>query len=315
MLADAWLHNLSPDIFEVFGRPVKWYGLSYVMGFFGAFFLLRLLAVRGVGPLKKDEVSDFVTLGALCGIMVGGRLGFMLLYSPKAFFADPLLFFRLWEGGMASHGAILATTIFTLVYCRLKNYNPARLGDNLVSVAPLGVFFGRMANFINGELWGKPWNGWCAVKFPSEIIDDSGMAQEVRAKLNDYESTLNQIIVQARTDERVDAVLNGVLTARHPSQIYQGLMEGLLLFVVLFTLRLRFKNLPWGLLTGIFFIGYAILRIIGEVFRYPDSGNLAGISKGQFFSLFMFLIGAGFIAYAMKWGRQKAASFAKMKGA
>lgn len=313
MLAEAWLHNLSPDIFEIFGRPIKWYGLSYVLAFFAAFFLLRAISSRGIGPLKKEEASDFVTLGALFGVMLGGRLGYMLLYSPKAFFENPIVFFKLWEGGMASHGGIIGMTLFTIIYCRFKGYNAARLGDNLVSVAPLGLFFGRIANFINGELWGKKWDGAWAVKFPSEIKDVRGLLEKVQSKLGDVKMSADEIIVRARTDERIQEVLREVLNSRHPSQIYQGLMEGLLLFVILFTLRLRFKNLPWGLLTGLFFILYGVLRIIGETFRHPDSGNIAGISKGQFFSLFLFAIGAAFVIYAMKWGREKAAALAKTK--
>ncbi|MEM7009984.1 MAG: prolipoprotein diacylglyceryl transferase, partial [Verrucomicrobiota bacterium] len=222
--------------------------------------------------------------------------------------------FYLWDGGMSSHGGILGVTIFVFIYCWRKGYNPMSLGDNVVSLAGLGIFFVRMANFINGELWGKPWNGKWAVQFPSEMKDFGEVSRRVYAKLSDSKTTIDQLIVKARTDEQIQQVFREELTPRHPSQIYQGLMEGLLLFVVLMVLRLRFKNMPWGLLTGIFFISYATLRIMGEVFRYPDSGNIGALSKGQFFSIFMYVLGIGFVVYALKWGREGARKLAQKRG-
>lgn len=311
LLADAFLHNLDPNIVQFSDRiAIKWYGLSYVLGFFVTFLLLRLLAKRKIGPLKLDDTSDFVTLGALFGVMLGGRLGFMLFYDFDEFIRSPWIIVQLWKGGMSSHGGIAGMAVFVFVYAWKKGLNAASLSDNLVSVAPLGVLFGRIANFINGELYGKAWNGWCAVKFPAELKEEPDIADRVFAKLPDFRGNVEQLIFAARTDSRIQEVLREELTARHPSQIYQGLMEGLLVFLILFGLRLKFKNLPHGLLAGLFFISYAILRIVGEVFRHADSGYVGALSKGQFYSLFMFLIGGGFIAYAMLRGRQAASAAA-----
>jgi len=294
----AYLHDIDPWVFQItesFG--VRWYGLAYVAGFVAGYFLLKLLARNGYGELKPDEVGDFITYAAICGGMLGGRLGFMLFYDFSNFVRDPLSLFRVWEGGMASHGGILGLAVFAYVYARRKGYNWAGLGDNLVSVAPLGVFFGRIANFINGELYGKPTDRPWAMKFPEEMERQEIWA-EVSRRLPNYQFPA-QVKAALGEDPRVEPVLREVLTPRHPSQLYQAGLEGLALFAILFFIRWRYKNLPPGILTGLFFLGYAAFRIVGEVFRAADYGSadILGLQKGQFYSAFMFAIGAAFLGY------------------
>ena len=319
MIAAYHLHDFDPVIFQLWGgMAVRWYGLSYVLGFIAAWLLITWLAKRGYGQLKPEETSDFITLGALLGVMLGGRLGYVLFYAlPEGKLAqDPLMIFKIWEGGMASHGGILGLAIFTFFYARWKRYNWPGVGDNLVCVSPLGIFFGRMANFINGELYGKEARNFDgAWQFPNEMLDDARIGDAVLAKLPDYETydaegrfseylSLSRIKDAIATDPRVEEVLREVLTPRYPSQIYQGLMEGLLLFAILMVVRLRFKKLPYGILTGLFFLIYAVLRIIGEVYRFPDSGNIGALSKGQFYSVFFIALGIAFLAYGWTRGRR-----------
>ncbi len=320
MILAYHLHNLDPVIIQFSDAfAIRWYGLAYVLAFVVGFLLLNWLAKRGYGQLKETETSDFITLAALLGVMLGGRLGYVLLYAwPEGQLqADPLMFFKIWKGGMASHGGILGLAIFTFFYARAKGYNWPGVGDNLVAVAPLGIFFGRIANFINGELYGKAAEGksW-AWQFPNEMRDfPYTIGQAAIDRLPDLKifgpdgrvdpyASIGNIQAAISTNPEVRQVLGEVLTPRYPSQIYQALMEGLALFAILFTVRVLFKKLPYGILTGLFFLNYAIFRIIGELYRYPDSGNLAGISKGQFYSLFFIALGIAFLVYGLTRGKR-----------
>jgi phosphatidylglycerol:prolipoprotein diacylglycerol transferase len=218
-----------------------------------------------------------------------------------------------WEGGMASHGGILGIVIVTFILSRRWKVSWTSIGDTLCVVAPIGLFLVRCANFINGELYGNATTSKIAVKFPTEIFDRRNA--EVAQKVYDAVAPVMDIVVQhgapnaaladkiveaSRTEPAVQAAIEPVLTPRHPSQIYEGLLEGVLLFLILYTARTKFR-MPRGMLTGLFFILYAALRIVGEMFRVPDAAWSVGpFSAGQFLSLFMFLIGAAFIALALK---------------
>ena len=217
--------------------------------------------------------------------MLGGRLGWVLFYGLDKVRAHPLDAFKLWEGGMASHGGILGLVIFTWVYARWQKVSWPGIGDNLVVVAPIGLFFGRVANFINGELWGREITAahppaW-AMQFPKEL-----------------DAAQPELVARAYAhDPAALQVLAGMLPLRHPSQIYEAGLEGVVLFTVLYFVRTRMRA-PVGMLTGLFMILYATLRIIGEQFREPDVGIAFtwGLTRGQFLSLFMYVIGAGFVA-------------------
>ncbi len=168
-----YLHDLDPFIFHLTENlGPRWYGMAYVLSFVCGYALLHWLAKRRYADLQPAQVGDFITWAALFGVMLGGRLGYVLFYKPEML-REPLSIFKVWEGGMASHGGIIGLVLFTLYYARRHKLSWTNLGDNLVVVAPIGLFFGRCANFINGELYGRaasvPW----AMQFPKELLDAS----------------------------------------------------------------------------------------------------------------------------------------------
>jgi phosphatidylglycerol:prolipoprotein diacylglycerol transferase len=279
-----YLHDLSPFIVEFGnGLGLRWYGLAYVAAFLIGYWLYRWLTRRGYVDMHPDQVSDFITWAAVFGVMLGGRLGWVLFYGWSQVKEDPGSALRVWEGGMSSHGGILGLVLFTLYYSKRHKLSWTSIGDSLCVVAPVGLFLVRCANFINGELWGKRTSIWWAVQFPQEISPRE-----------------RPLLAAIQNDPGVRASLRELLPPRHPSQIYEALLEGLLLFVVLWVVRTRCR-VPRGVLTGLFFVLYAVLRIIGEIFREPDPGWSVGpLSAGQFLSLFLIAIGAVFIAWGMK---------------
>ena len=293
-----YVHHLSPFLIqfnEQFG--IRWYGLAYIAGFIAAFYIMKWLARKGYGSLKENQVGDFIFYAALFGVLVGGRLGYVLFYRPSMLTEDPLGIFRVWDGGMASHGGILGLVIFSWIYARQHRISWTGIGDNLVAVAPVGLFFGRMANFINGELYGRattvPW----AMQFPAELLDHQDEARRAIEQAIKIDPRLNNVpalIAGARHSAQVRAILAQILTPRHPSQLYEAFLEGILLFALLITIRLKFKHSN-GVTTGCFFILYPVMRIIGEFFREPDAPLTGPFTRGQFLSLFMFLVGAIFL--------------------
>lgn len=277
-----YLHRLNPYIWEIRdGFGLRWYGMAYVLAFLCGYFLYRVLVRRGYSEMKEEQVSDFITWAAIFGVMLGGRLGYMLFYVPGEFFRDPLLFFKTLGGGMSSHGGMIGLILFTLFYAWKHQLSWLSIGDNLCVVAPVGLFFGRIANFINGELWGRsstvPW----AVQFPQERAGEFAVAE-----------VAHDPVVQDRLRE--------LLPPRHPSQIYEALLEGVVLFLILWLLRTR-GRMPRGVLTGLFFVCYAVLRFVGEFFRVPDPAwAVSWMSAGQFLSVFLVIIGICFIVTGLR---------------
>ena len=293
-----WIHNFDPFALQLGGGfGVRWYGLAYLAAFAVAYFIYLHLAKRGLSVIPPEKVGDFITGCAVFGVLIGGRLGHFVFYDRAALLADPLVFFRVWEGGMSAHGGILGVALYSLWYAWKHKVSWPGLGDNLVVGVPLGLFFGRLANFINGELYGRPALVPWAVKFPQEVYDLPVEKQrEVIALIQENSSGpvgLEQAIASAADSPIWREVLGSFLTPRHPSQIYEGLLEGLFLFAVLWILRTRFRTAN-GVVTGAFFIGYAILRSIGEFFRAPEDGYVGLLTAGQFLSIFIALIGLGF---------------------
>ncbi len=293
-----WIHNLDPFAVQFGGGfGIRWYGLAYLAAFASAYFVYLHLAKRGFSVIPADKVGDFITGCAVFGVLVGGRLGHFLFYDRASLFADPLVFFRVWEGGMSAHGGILGVVAYTLWYAWRHKVNWPGLGDNLVVGAPLGLFFGRMANFINGELYGRPASVPWAVKFPQEIYElPVGAQREVLAlaqSAGGEPAGLDRLVDAVSSSPDWRETLGAFLTPRHPSQIYEGLLEGLLLFALLWLLRTRVRTAN-GVITGAFFVGYAILRSIGELFRAPEDGYVGLLTAGQFLSIFVLLIGVGF---------------------
>jgi phosphatidylglycerol:prolipoprotein diacylglycerol transferase len=238
---------------------VRYYGLAYVLAFLIALLLLHLYWRTGRSPLDPKKQSDLMT-AIVIGVLLGGRLGYFLLYEPTTLWHDPLAFFRVWGGGMASHGGFVGVclVLFWMVKKHKLAWRP--LADILVTLAPPGLFLGRIANFINGELWGKisyvPW----AVIFPKSAPEGTLLAE---------------------------------IAPRHPSQLYEALLEGLSLTIYT---QWRFwrsditREKP-GHLAGEFLVLYAVVRAIGEIFREPDASLLLGLSRGTFYSLFLFIGG------------------------
>ncbi len=325
----AYVHDLNPVLISFTENiAIRWYGLAYLAGFIVGWWLLKKMAQRELFPMPPDKVSDFVSFAAFLGVFLGGRLGYVLFYMLPSdagrtqIAEDPLCIFRVTDGGMASHGGILGLTIFAWFYARKHKISWTALGDGLVCVAPLGVFFGRIANFINGELFGhvaKSSHSWL-VKFPGAAFNlqcqesqnyHAIMAAAIQSAPNESKTLLEQayrtgeggqaaLTAAIRTSNNVKEAVEPFLLARHPSQIYEGLLEGLLLFILLTTLKFRIPKLSSGTLTGLFFLLYAIGRIYVEQFRVPDSATILSLTKGQFYSLFFLIIGIGFLVFAQK---------------
>lgn len=298
-----WVHNLDPFAIQ-FGNGfgIRWYGLAYLAAFFAGYYIYLHLAQRGFSVIAADKVGDFITGCAVFGVLLGGRLGYMLFYDFSGFVRNPLIFVRVWEGGMSAHGGILGVVLYTLWYAWRNNVNWPGLGDNLVVGAPLGLFFGRMANFINGELYGRATNVPWAVKFPKELYEmPVAVQRDVLARLQDATGAplgIDDVMAGASGSPGLREIVEPYLTPRHPSQIYEGLLEGLVLFGVLWILRTRMRT-PNGVVTGAFFVGYAVLRSFGEFFREPDAGYVGFLTTGQFLSVFLLLVGLGFWAGAL----------------
>lgn len=262
-----WVHDLSPFVVRFSGNfGIRYYGLAYLLGFLAGGALLYRYTRAGRSLVPAGKIADLVTAMVL-GVLIGGRVGYFLFYGLGTLAHDPFALFRVWEGGMASHGGMIGVAVALAWFARTNKIPFLHLGDLIVSVAPAGLFFGRIANFINGELWGKissvPW----AVIFPLSAAPGTHVAQ---------------------------------IAPRHPSQLYEAGLEGALLFAYL---QWRFwktdvvRTRP-GRLAGEFLVGYAFVRIFCEFFREPDEGitPILGLSRGTFYSLFMIAVGIALIA-------------------
>lgn len=301
MLLAYYIHDLSPFLIHIGGFGLRWYGLAYLAGFIVGILLYKHLAKRGYSDLRPDQVTDFITMGALFGVLLGGRLGYMLFYDADRFLHDPLIFFRVWEGGMASHGGILGLTFYTIWYAQRHGLSFRNLADNLVVVGPVGVFFGRCANFINGELYGRVTDTFWAVQFPKEIlIYPPEHLDRLLSKTVAVDSSLGSpeaVIAGVAASQPLRELLAVEIAPRYPSQLVEAGLEGLFLFALLWMLRTRVR-LANGVLTGVFFIAYAVVRFLGECFREPDAPLTGILTRGQFLSLFMILIGIFFLLWA-----------------
>ncbi|MBX9730242.1 MAG: prolipoprotein diacylglyceryl transferase, partial [Sphingomonas sp.] len=252
--------GLNDTIFRIGWFSLKWYSVAYIAGIIvGWWYLLRLVAQPGA-PMARRHVDDLIFYATL-GIILGGRIGYVLFYQP-AMLLTPLQIFRLWEGGMSFHGGVIGTTIGMMLFARSQQLNLLRVLDYVACASPFGMFFGRIANFVNGELYGKPSDVPWAIIFP-------------------------------RTGDDI---------ARHPSQLYEAGLEGVALFALLwyFFWRTKARYDP-GRLTGIALAGIGTARFIVEFFREPDEqlrafAESTGLHMGQWLCLPMILGGAYLIA-------------------
>ncbi len=253
--------GLDPVAINLGFFQIKWYSLAYIAGILsGWWYLLKLLAQPGA-PMARRHADDLVFYATL-GIILGGRIGYVLFYAPDMLLS-PWQVFKLWDGGMSFHGGVIGTSLALILFARANKLNWLRIHDYVACVVPLGLLFGRLANFVNGELWGKPSDVAWAIIFP-------------------------------RTGDDV---------ARHPSQLYEAGLEGILLFAILWFAfwKTKARYAP-GRLVGLFVLGYGVARFIVEFFREPDAQftgtfiQTSGLHMGQWLCVPMILGGAYLIA-------------------
>ena len=260
---------IDPVALEIGPIAIRWYALAYLAGFILGWRYAVYLARQAKGPPTGPDIDDFLTW-AIIGVIIGGRLGFVLFYNAGYFLENPLEILYIWEGGMAFHGGLIGVALAIILFARVRGQSPFALGDIIACVTPIGLFFGRIANFINNELWGRPTDVPWAVLFP----------------------------IPPQWEALVPSV------PRHPSQLYEAVLEGLVLFVLLAVLARRPSIRDrHGLLTGIFLAGYGTFRFLVEFVRQydPREGLLWGVfSQGQVLSVPMVLIGIGFVVWTLR---------------
>jgi phosphatidylglycerol:prolipoprotein diacylglycerol transferase len=295
--------NLDPVLVHIWVFSIRWYALAYIAGLLlGWWYAVRLIHTtdlwknppfKGNAPASPDDIGDLI-VWITFGVILGGRLGWVLFYGtilcgvspegamcqappggdalPLGFLTDPLRIIAAWEGGMSFHGGMIGTAIAVWLFCRKRKLETLMVGDIVASVAPIGLFFGRIANFVNGELWGKvtsvPWG----MVFCSKHIRDAN-----------------------------HGFCPAGMMPRHPSQLYEAALEGLVLFAILqIGARIfRWQERP-GLTAGVFFVGYGIFRAFVELYREPDAPFLGPVSMGQALSALMWVAGAYFIYRALR---------------
>lgn len=347
VLADAWLHRIDPFVIEFWhGFGIRWYGVAYAAGFLVAWLVARAWARRGLIPLSRQQVGDFM-ITAILGVLLGGRLGWVLFYSPQVLWTLDSRF-PFWEvlaiqrGGMASHGGMIGVILAMLWYGKRHGVAPLKLLDFSVLVTPIGLMFGRIANFINGELRGVicDENFPLAVKFAREITEEWGVSElrqvtDAARYLDSSGARWSALLDQADTyyqngrslpvplvsmlesmrvsvynavmrgSQEVIDIVSTVLPARHPSQLYQAAAEGLVLGGILWFIWWKWRPRRPGIQGALFLVIYGMLRIITEIWRLPDEGvdRIAGLSRGQLLSSFMVVTGCGLLVWIVKRSR------------
>ena len=254
--------NIDPVALSLGPLDIRWYSLAYLAGFLlGWRYALHLTGLAPNNRPNREDIDNFLPLAVL-GVILGGRLGYVLFYQPALYASDPMDAFKVWEGGMAFHGGALGVIIALFIFAWHQKIQLLRLSDVVCAVVPIGLFFGRIANFINGELFGRPSEVAWAVKFP-----------------------------------------RGGDIPRHPSQLYEAVLEGALLFLILlFLMHNKWAQNRPGIVTGSFLAFYGLFRFGVEQFRQPDAHLgfiLAELSMGQLLSVPMIIVGSGAILYAV----------------
>lgn len=266
------LVDFDPVAVSIGPLDIHWYGVMYLLAFLTFWWLAtRRAKNQSWRGWSAEEVGDFLFYGML-GVILGGRLGYVFFYAFDSFLANPLFLFRIWEGGMSSHGGMLGVMAAMAWYARSKGRSFWQISDFAVPIAPIGLAFGRIGNFIGGELWGRlsdvPW----AMIFPGSL------PQSVLA---------GQTLEAAWRSGALDAY------ARHPSQLYQASLEGFALFVILMLYSARPR--PLAAVSGLFLVGYGLFRVVVEFFRQPDQhiGFLGGqwLTMGMLLSVPMIIAG------------------------
>ena len=280
--ASYWIHNLDPVLLPIYGEiAVRWYGIAYILGFAGFYFLMKLYRRKGLSDFSDNQLESLFT-AAVIGVVIGGRLGSMLLYNFGEFVRNPLIFFHFTGGGMAFHGGVVGVILALLFVARRSKLDLYSTSDLLCASVPVGLFFGRIANFINGELWGHPTSLPWGIVFPGAPYDPEAFgffSQQLQHFVN----------------------------PRHPSQLYEALAEGILLGLYL-QWRLWRTSPPSrvpGQIACEFLIGYALARIACEFFREPDASLIFGLlSRGTFYSILMLAAGIGLLVFVRNRARR-----------
>ena len=246
-----FINNFDPVAFQIFSIEIRWYSLAYIIGILLGWLLSKKIFIKD--PLLKEKFDDFITY-IIIGIIIGGRLGYVVLYNPSYYFNNLIDIFKIWQGGMSFHGGLIGIIAVSVWFAKKNDQNSFIYLDVISMVAPIGIFFGRIANFINSELYGSETNLPWAVKFI-----------------------------------KIDNLY------RHPSQLYEAIFEGLILFLLLMYFRKKeFMKVP-GLISGLFLIFYSVFRFIIEFVRVPDEqlGYIfLNLTMGQVISFIFLLIGS-----------------------
>jgi len=301
---------------------IRWYGVAYVAGFLVGRILLQHLSKTGRLKISLKDIDNLMTY-LILGVLVGGRLGYILFYEPSLFVEFDRAF-PFWglvavnKGGMSSHGGFLGVWIMIFLFARKYKYSVLHVGDAVVLACPPALFLGRMANFINGELFGRPAKVPWAVCFPTEILNwteksISNLFDLLSKKgygFRDVPDLLNAI----QGNNTIAEAVHPLLTPRHPSQIYEAILEGIFLFIILWWAGKRMKRN--GEAAALFFWCYALMRIFAEQFREPDIGigfQLFGMTRGQWLSLGMLVLG-GIIMYSSRQQKAVVPVYSQTKG-
>ena len=275
--------QFDPVLISIGPLAIRWYALSYIVGFILFTILGRRRIAQGNSVFTKEMLDDFLTWGIL-GVILGGRIGYVLFYKFSDYLANPLDILKVWEGGMSFHGGFLGVVVAMWLFGRKHNISILKLMDTVAPLVPLGLASGRIGNFINGELWGRvtELNAFWAMGFPQARYEDA----EAAAHNPLWAEWLQQY---------------GMLP-RHPSQLYQFALEGICLFVIVWIFSK--KPRPAGQTAALFLGGYGLFRFIAEFARQPDDylGLLTlGLSMGQWLSVPMIVLGAiGFVWFGRK---------------
>ena len=245
-----FINNFDPVAFTILSLEIRWYSLAYIFGILIGWYLSKKFFIDN--DKIKEAFDDYITY-VIVGIILGGRLGYVFFYDFSYYFNNPLEIFQIWNGGMSFHGGLLGVILASILFSKSKNLDVFEFLDVIAIVTPVGLFLGRIANFINSELYGKATEVIWSVKFL-----------------------------------KVDEIY------RHPSQLYEAFLEGIVLFVILTFVKKRSKNLNPGYISGIFLIFYSIFRFICEFFRVPDEQIgylLLNLTLGQIISIIFLAIG------------------------
>jgi len=277
---------IDPVAVSIGPLAIRWYALAYIVGLILGWRYCLAIAKQPPQIARVQDLDDFLVWATL-GVVLGGRIGYVLFYNLQQYLAHPIEIVALWHGGMSFHGGALGVVVAILLFCRQRKINVFGFADIISCAVPIGLFFGRIANFINSELWGRITDVSWAMIFPTGTLNADAVPPALRELC-----------------QRVPLIDGsaGLNCPRHPSQLYEACLEGIVLFLILFAVQ-RFTTLRQrpGAISGIFLIGYGTARIIGEFFRQPDVqlGFLYfGTTMGQLLSLPLLLVGLWLILRA-----------------